>query len=325
MLIIQYLKGISHFVLYYLDANTRTDLQEIKRRLKGLDIQKEFLLILKFLDVSDDFSGFDESISMIGKAYTPDLIIKMKNGENILVEVKSTGRDFFEISLGNLENRCRYAADKNLKLFFAISIKGFWMMFPSEYLKEKRGKIVLGDFKNSIFDEQLDTMTYIMPSHLKIRSIYKKETNKGLGIQYAPYGELISYELFYKNERILKIKGKDSMYKTYAFLLEALEDRLSTQVYQISSTSDTTEILALSRNEEVNYIPEYEFILAPLLHTLSEEGEKNSINSIVSSLIAKKKIEAPKKELIRSMMGEFVSMGIPIMYMIEDKIYRFSN
>ena len=108
-------------------------------------------------------------------------------------------------------------------------------------------------------------------------------------------------------------------------MLEALEDRLSTQVYQISSTSDTTEILALSRNEEVNYIPEYEFILAPLLHTLSEEGEKNSINSIVSSLIAKKKIEAPKKELIRSMMGEFVSMGIPIMYMIEDKIYRFSN
>lgn len=76
------------------------NISEINRRLVGKNKEDEFILILLFI---------------------------------FILEIKHTDKEKDSISGGNLNKRIDYAPKLGLKLFFAISIKGYWILFDSDY------------------------------------------------------------------------------------------------------------------------------------------------------------------------------------------------
>lgn len=251
-------------------ANTlNMDLKEIDRRLVGKNKEDEFILILLFMEVCKNITGFDEGVSQLLKTATSDLLIELKSGTKFMLEIKHTNKEKYSISVGNLQKRVDYAHKYGLNLFFAISIKGYWMLFDETYLQKKHGKIDISDMTKSRLDEILQCVSYIFPKSLRIKSVYSNSADKALGIQFDPYGKLVSYELLYNNRRIFRVKGKNSPYKGYTMILEALQDRLSMDTQTIEQQGKYT-IINESFSNDSNAISEYKFLLAPIEHTVTE-------------------------------------------------------
>lgn len=315
-------------------------LDEMNRRLIGKKKEDEFILILLFLNNCKTLSGFDEGVSKLGdRTYTPDLIIELKNGKKFLLEIKSTGKSQYSISGGNLQKRMNYASSLNLDLYFAISICNFWMLFPAVYLQSRHGKIGLEDWQHSCLDDMLGTFGYLFPPKLEIRSVYSKERDDGIGIGHDEYGNLISYEFRYDGRKIFRVKGKNSPYKGYSMLLEALQDRLSTEKQDIVHSGDFTVITEKDDGENkdpkksgtvggYNYISEYQFLLAPVLHTThTENGSqvKYDVDDVVNAMKEDEAIPRFEKWQIRGLMQKFVDWGIPVRYLHNDKIYNLPS
>ncbi len=296
--------------------------EEFEQRMGGITKENEFLLLLLFFDVCKKVSGFDEGISKLGeKTYTPDLILELKNGKKFLLEIKHTDKDEYCISAGNLEKRIEYATSLGLDLYFAISIHGFWMMFHSDYLKSKHGKIIVDDYQQSILDKILGTYAYVFPAGIQIRTAYSNNTNKGMDVMFEPYGELISYEIYYKNRKILRIKGKKSKYYVLILLLQALQDRLASIKQEVKNCGDITIITEMDDGEHINYISEYLFLLSSVLHTKNTVTEKRDAGTVLSEMKDDKEVFRLPKERYRWMIQELVNLGIPIMYVRDTLIY----
>lgn len=298
-------------------------LEEFEHRIGGITKENEFLLLLLFFDVCKNIAGFDEGISKLGeKTYTSDLVLELKNGMKFMLEIKHTDKDEFTISGGNLSKRIDYAASLKLDLYFAVSIHGFWMLFHSDYLKSNNGKITVNDYPHSILDDILDTYAYIFPSGIKIRTVYSQNTDKGMEMNFEPYGELVSYELFYKNRKLFRIKGKKSRYYIFILMMTALQDRLSSIKQEISDCGNVTVIYDMDDGEHINFISEYLFILSPIMHTKESTDEKRNATTVLNELKNDKSVFRIPKEKYRGMMQELVKLGIPIMYVRKGKIYE---
>ena len=211
----------------------------------------------------------------------------MCDGYEMLLEVKHTDKEIFKISQGNLQKRKSFADRCNLPLRFAISLKGLWGLFTVETLLEKKGKLTLDDFRgekaSSWLDIELATCSYMFQKQVKIRSVYSTNHAKGMGIQFEPYGQLISYELYYGDKRIFRAKGKESKFIQYSRYLEALQDRVANINQDIEQQGEFTIITEFSNKNIVNIIPEYEFVLSPIKHLYKEINSKRS-HIILSSL-----------------------------------------
>jgi Holliday junction resolvase len=307
-------------------------IEEINRRFVGKRKEDEFILILLFLDICKNLTGFDEGISKLGtQTYTSDLAIELKDGKKFLLEIKHTDKGKYSISGGNLAKRMDYARSLGLDLYFAISIKGFWMLFPAEYLQTKNGKIDVSDWRHSELDDILGTYGYLFPPKLKIRSVYSKSRDDGVGITHEDYGNLISYELSYDGRRIFRVKGENSPYKGYSMILEALQDRLSTISQDVVKNGDITVVEEYDNGGQAedgavqgfNYISEYLFLLAPALHTTHSDDEvKYDTNEIIDAMKSDEYIPHFQKEYIRGMMHTLVDLGVPMCYLKNNQIYR---
>lgn len=89
----------------------------------------------------------------------------------------------------------------------------------------------------------LSCISYVSPKDLRIKSVYcTDKTVKSTGIQLSPYGKLVSYELYYNDRRIFRVKGKNSPYIGYTMILEALQDRISMDTQIIEQSGSYTVI-----------------------------------------------------------------------------------
>lgn len=259
------------------------ELQEIERRLVGKNKEDEFILILLFMEVCKSITAFDEGVSQLLKTATSDLLVELQNEKKFMLEIKHTDKERYSISMGNLQKRIDYASKYGLELFFSISIKGYWMLFNAEYLKEKKGKIDISDLMKSKLDEMLDCISYVFPKGLRIKSVYSTdETVKSTGIKFPPYGNMVSYELYYNDRRIFRVKGKKSPYIGYTMILEALQDRLSMDT-QIIEQSDNYTVINESFSNDFNAISEYKFLLAPVEHTAYDGEEKYTAHTYIEN------------------------------------------
>lgn len=300
---------------------------EIDKRLVGKNKEDEFLLILLLMDVCKSITGFDEGISQILKTATSDLLVELKNGDKFMLEIKHTDKERYSISSGNLKKRIDYAHKFNLNLFFAISIKGYWMLFDETYLVEKKGKIDVSDSLKSKLDEVLGCVSYVFPRSLRIRSVYSKCkcNSKSIGIQFNPYGYLISYELYIDNKKIFRVKGKNSPIIGYMMILEALQDRLSMDKQEIKQSGEYT-IINESFTKDFNVISEYKFLLAPIEHMIPEEGSKKYT---AHDYLENTKVNPNLKltftaEHIRGMIKYLIDNGVDIKYIKNNYIYQLS-
>lgn len=302
------------------------DLQEIERRLVGKNKEDEFILILLFMEVCKSITAFDEGVSQLLKTATSDLLVELQNGNKFMLEIKHTNKERYSISMGNLQKRIDYASKYGLELFFAISIKGYWMLFNAEYVKEKNGKIEVSDLMKSKLDEILGCISYVFPKELRIKSVYStNETVKSTGIQFSPYGKLVSYELYYDNRKIFRVKGENSPYIGYTMILEALQDRLSMDTQIIKQSGNYTVINELF-SSDFNAISEYKFLLAPIEHTVYEGGEKYTAHTYIENAKVDDNLLNMRFQLghIRGMMQYLADNGVEIMYIRNSLIYKLN-
>ena len=302
------------------------DLQEIERRLVRKNKEDEFVLILLFMEVCKSITAFDEGVSQLLKTATSDLLVELQNGNKFMLEIKHTEKEKYSISMGNLQKRIDYASKYGLDLYFAISIKGYWMLFSAEYLKEKKGKIEVSDLMKSKLDEILGCVSYVFPKGMRIKSVYSTdETVKSTGIQFSPYGKLVSYELYYNDRKIFRVKGKNSPYIGYTMILEALQDRLSMDTQTIEQSGSYT-VINESFSNDFNAISEYKFLLSPIEHTVYDGEEKYTAHTYIENA----KVDANLLKMrfqvghIRGMMQYLADNGIEIMYIRNSLIYKLS-
>ncbi|WP_294363047.1 hypothetical protein [uncultured Clostridium sp.] len=298
-------------------------IEEIIKRLVGKNKEDEFILILLFMNICKSITAFDEGISQLLKTATSDLLVELNNGEKFMLEIKHTDKVKYSISGGNLKRRIDYAHKFNLKLYFAISIKGCWMLFDEDYLQQKNGKIDISDLTKSKLDEKLNCLSYIFPKTLRIKSVYSKDEKKSIGIEFESYGYLVSYELYYGDKKIFRIKGKNSPIIGYTMILEALQDRLSMDTQTIEQSGNYT-IINESFTRSFNSIPEYKFLLAPIEHMVNDENEKYTAHKYIETTKLNPNLleNRIKLEHIRGVMQFLVDNGVDIKYTKGTYVYQ---
>jgi Holliday junction resolvase len=245
------------------------------------------------MDICESVTLIDESISSVFDTYSCDAIVHLKNGNKFMLEIKHTDKDVYKISEGNFDKRVDYAKKHSLDLYFAISIKGLWMVFHSNYIKKKNRKIEISDYRNSKLTETFDIQSYII-SNFEFKSIYAERDKNYIEIKYPPYGWLISEEIKYRGTRKYKIKKKDKLLYLYTFALEGIKDRASKENHTVTTDSGFTIIIDKFSDDSKHVISELELLLAPIQHIiqyddvvftpknylskLSELGEKSPFN-----------------------------------------------
>lgn len=302
------------------------DFEEYKRRIVGKEKETEFLVILRALKALKHIEAYDEEVSRITDEKTSDYKVELADGYKMLIEVKHTDKEKYSISNGNLQARMDFAKAMNLPLRFAISIKGYWGLFTAEYLQSKNGKITLSDFisekgMTSTWDNELETCSFLFPKNIQIKSVYAHNHHKSLGVSFDPYGELVSYELSCNGKRIIRVKGKNSKDLSTMILIEGLQDRLANceqEIYQ-----DNGYTIIIDKTQEINMIPEYQFLLAIIEHmNLSELDTRDDNISYVST---QKDFQYPTLEYVRSAMSILVQNGLDIAVFKGNVGYRFDD
>lgn len=297
-------------------------LEEVERRLSGKDKEDEFLLILLLMDACKSIAEFDEGISQLIKTATSDLLIELKNGTKFMLEIKHTDKDTYSISHGNLSRRIDFAHKYGLELYFAISIKGYWLLFDEQYMLSKQGKIDVSDFRASKLDEVLGCVSYIFPKGMRIKSVYSKTASKKICIGFEPYGNLVSYELYCGANKIFRVKGKNSPYIGYIMILEALQDRLSMDTQEIMQDGEFTIINEEFRTD-FNAISEYKFLLAPIEYMVRDGSERYDAHSFLEQAKENPSLQNStiQVEHIRGMVQLLVDKGVDIKYIRSNYIY----
>lgn len=301
-------------------------LDEIEQRLVGKNKEDEFILILLFMEVCKSITGFDEGVSQLLSTATSDLLIELKSGEKFMLEIKHTDKEKYSISSGNLKKRIEYAHKYKLKLLFAISIKGYWLLFDEDYMQQKNGKIDMSDFRQSKLDAILGCVSYIFPKTLRIKSVYSTTASKTTGIKFEPYGNLVSYELYYANKKIFRVKGKNSPYLGYILILEALQDRLSMDSQTIEQSGEFT-IITEEFTNDFNAVSEYKFLLAPIEHTVIADNQKYTAHTYIEKAKENRDVLKSGFQLghIRGMMQHLADNGVEISYIKDYYIYKLSK
>lgn len=304
------------------------DYEEYRKRIIGKEKEADFIVILKSFEVLKHFEAYDEGLSHITGEYTPDFKIEMIDGYKMLLEVKHTDKDIFKISQGNLRKRIDFAARQNLPLRFAISLKGLWGLFTVETLVEKKGKLTLDDFRgeksNSWLDIELATCSYMFEKQIKIKSIYSTNHPKKMDIQFEPYGQLISYELYYDDKRIFRVKGKESPFIQYSTYLEALQDRAANTNQDIEHSGEFTIITEYTNKDVAQIIPEYEFVLSPINH-LYKKINSNKIKYNSQLAISEHDFKYLSIQVLHLFLSELVNLGLDITVFRKNDGYKFKD
>lgn len=302
------------------------DFDEYKKRIIGKEKEIEFLIIMKATTSFKNIKPIDEELSQISGENTPDYEVEFIDNYKMMIEVKHTDKDKYSISGGNLQKRIDYAKAQNLSLRFAISIKGIWGLFTSDFIQSKKGKISISDFvdktRNSWFDRELETCSYLFLEPLKIVSVYSNSAINGLNIFFEPYGELISYKLYSSNRLILEVNQNNKYYYSHVFILEAIQDRLANLSQKITKNGSLTTIVESSDEFPNQMFPEYTFTLAAIRH-MRYSGKNSNDNMFLVGNDEDSTILY--KNYIRFLMSDLYELGVQINCIKDGLMFEFDK
>jgi Holliday junction resolvase len=278
--------------------------EEFNQRMKGIYRESDFLLAIHMMDVCKNITLIDESVSSVFGTYSCDAIIEMNNSSKFLLEIKHTDKDKYKISENNFNKRVEYAKTLELKLYFAISIKGLWMVLSSDYLDKNDRKITIDDYKYSELSSLFSVDHYIIED-FEFISIYANRKKNTIGIQYPPYGFLVSEEIKHKGKRKYKIKrnNKDLFYIT--FVIEGIKDRASNEYHDEVKDGDFTIITDKIEKGSQHMISELELLLSPIKHMIHYDNIVFTPKTYLSELSKLGKTSPFKVQLLRATMNQF--------------------
>ena len=287
------------------------DPASIEARIMGLRAQDEFLLVLHYLDSCKHFLTFDEAASVLSQSYQPDLFVQTKDGQKLLIEIKSTARERFEVSGGNLAKRIRFATDIGFPLFFAVRIKGIWLFVGSKYLEENNGRLnIKNDFRNSEFASFFKSKLYAIPAGIKVVSQYSLNDTTQNRIRHREYGNLISYQFYFNDKLIFAADQSDYSPVIHSMILERLHDEMANTNMTIeqldAGLTTTTEML-----DHGMLLPDYAFYFSSVSHTLQKADIAYDTTTLFKELLTRNKPFVSPSNLQKT-ISFLVDRGVPI-------------
>jgi len=298
---------------------------DLEIRMKGKDDEIEFILMLYLLRSCKNMVGFEEGVSALTGTYTPDLLVELQNGEKIFIEIKSTNEKKYKISKGNFDNRVKFTKDFGYPLYFAIKLKGFWMLFDSDYMLSRHLKIDISCFKYSKLDKITGNRKFAFPKELRISTYYSKSSNKNIGIGFEPYGKLVKYSLFFGDKLLFTIDKNSEKQIGLTFLLEGLQDSMSNQEQKISHLSEDITQIEEKFIREYTQIDSGTLLQAPIKHILNDNGNMTDLNAYFRDIASSTKRNLIFAEKFHEAIFYLIELGVPILEVKGEFIYSHSQ
>lgn len=298
---------------------------DVTKRIWGKDNEQEFILMIYLLGNCKSIYAFEEGISKLTDSETSDLLIELKNGKRIIVEIKSTVRLKYSISEKVLKAKQDFAKVMNADLYFAVKVGGYWALYDDKYIESKNRKIdVAEDYFNSKFNSIFGDHTFMLPRGLEIQSIYSKNSSKNLGISHRDYGKLVKYTIKYNNSKILTVNSKEHQMYGLIFLYENFQDMASNMKQDvIKIDGDRTMIKEIITSDITTNLSI--FMLSPIKHMISEMGSEYEVGQYLVGLIDdKEKISFDKNSMLYSLLF-LAERDYPIKEVIGRKIYLYKD
>lgn len=287
---------------------------DLDRRLSGLKIEDEFALILHFFNNCKHIISLDETTSeLTDESYQSDFIVHFKNNKKMMIEVKSKVDSKFKISKNNFEKRKEFAYDLGYELYFALKLRGYWMLFHSDYLVENNFRIELEkDMNNSILLTEFDCGLYIIPQGIRIETIYSLKEKGGLGIKHGLYGELISYTLFYQDKLIFEVSSENMEHLPECLVFELWHDSLLEG--SICEQIDNMTVKLIEETKDELLTLDFRYYLSSISHMVNyNDGGRYGSSSFLKLLASKEDIALTKYRL-EVLLNKLVDLGIPIIF-----------
>jgi Holliday junction resolvase len=281
-------------------------------RLRGLNVEAEFFVILHLLQCCKHILSFDEGTSVLSQSYSPDSCLVLKNDEKIFIEIKSKEEFTYKISGGNLQKRIDFAEEFGFKLFFAVKLESFWGLYTSEYLKSKNGKLTCpDDYNNSDFEEIFGSQLIIVPEGIKVESYYSPDKKALAGIGHSAFGNLYSYKLYFQDKLIFNINETNESEVVFSIVLEALHDEMSKQFQDVSVMENNTTLITekLLKN---SFFYDYNFLLSHIYHTQTDLGYLLDASTFYKSVVAERGKTHIDRDLLHKVIGLMQENGVPI-------------
>lgn len=260
------------------------DLESFQKRIEGKHKEYEFILAVYLTKKFKKIVAYDESISQISGENTVDYKVIDEKGKSYIIEVKHTSKNIFSLSEKQISEKIKFAKSENAELFFAISIRGFWMLFTANYLKKEKKISIEKDLKKSKLYEFLGITTYLFTAGIKIVTVYSKKDPINLGIENQQYGKLISFEFFYKNKKIFEVNPDNRDFFSLILFLEGFFDKIKEVSQKVISGEDKTYMIEYF-DDFFTFVNEIELLLSPIKHRTYDDNKKYTIPIYFNKLI----------------------------------------
>lgn len=287
-----------------------------EKRLVGFRYEDEFKLMMYLLGWVKEFTGIDEDMSPLTGTKTTDFFVDTIQGRQLCIEVKSSKGNSQKFSLRYVREKRAYAKKQHRELYFAINLRGHWMLFSDRYVLEHNRIITFEENYvdselNDIFGERL----FVFPKGLEIVSTYS-HSKEGIGINHPEYGNLIRIAI--------KAFGKPLYRKTLnnhqdlltSFVLENVEDEMSIQ-HQEVKIPDADRTLVIERFEkEYTILKLSAFSMSPIRHMTKGSEEKTYTFETFLEEMKTESLGCLSREIVLAVLTELDKQGYPITMII---------
>lgn len=298
--------------------------EDLNRRLDGKEAEYEFLLSSYLMGNIKHIIAFEEGISRLTNTTTADFLIVTNNGKRLIIEVKSTDNTSWKISKKVFQEKKEFAEMMNGELYFAIRIKGHWLLLSGDYVETKNYKIEIGSYLDSEL-HILGSMDFIFRDKLIIKSVYTRDEKRSLGIQNTDHGYLERYTIETNKKTIFKISPstKDKIYISFA--LEAIQDSASNHSQEIIDLGKGRTLVIEELMEDCQFAL-FHLLLAPIKHIINSNLELNyEFSTYIAEIVDSNNGQFINKEQIGYVLALLHKSGVDIHVVIGGKIYRFDQ
>ncbi len=211
------------------------DKKEYHNRTRGLEKEFEFLSNLYICGLIKSFIPIDEKLTTLIGEKSCDAILTLNDDSKIMVEVKSTSTEKYQISNKNFNDRVEWAKQHGYELFFAINIFDYWTVYSSTQIESFDLRVDDQKIQYSILSK-LFGVVYYLSSDTKIITRYTTNSSiENLGINHESSKLFMISQSFYVDDELVdEITPAKKNNIPNIFLSEALKEMSSPNTESIA-------------------------------------------------------------------------------------------
>lgn len=263
----------------YLDEDKKKQLQNFLKidasdlnRLSGLQNEDEFKLMVYLLGNVCSITGIGESDAQLTKTKTTDVFIETKDGRKLSIEIKSSRESKIKFTKKLVEDKVHFSEGYGREAYFAIKLKGHWMLFSADYILSKNCKISIeDDFFYSELDNIFGERLILFPKGLELLTTYSHKEETGVVIQHKEYGRIVRIAIKIYGKRKFLITKANQDYLFLSYVLENVEDVMSNQHQEVIKLDENRTLVVEKFEENANFLKLSAFLMAPIKHMINDD------------------------------------------------------